>query len=400
MVGEVQREHLYTQKLYPNVNNDDLLEFRIPPNSKGQLDLGNVLLHFTTTIPTPADKNKKIVPQNLLGPKQFSSLEVRVNGEAVARRSCANEYFLGSYFQNYLNYSIDYQTTALRTMGIFDYTQANTSSVSTYSDDLKAAFEHSRNNVVQSKEYEILMPIDSTIFYSNDLLPSNTPVDLSFERMNAASSSVLFESTPVINSVLQLRDVYLLVPFKKDEHLFQLERNAIQRPIKIQYDEYSIKRFNVPKGTTSVMMSDVISGSLPNKLFWGLQTINSYTGSFEESSSRFNRNGLIKANMYINGKEANDFPVTMSESHVSLPFVKFLENANQHQNGYLSRTISLIEFEQCNFILSSSIEPGTTGSVSFEFDFKTPLTNDLVLITCSVFDKTMRLDHQRNFQIT
>ena len=122
---ENKREHLYTQKVYPNVNNDDHLEFRIPPNSKGQIDLGNVMLHFKVDFPDPKTQDYKILPQNFLGPKQFSSLEVRVNGEAVTRRSCANEYFLGSYFQNLLNYSVDYQISAFRSFGIFDYAQEN-----------------------------------------------------------------------------------------------------------------------------------------------------------------------------------------------------------------------------------------------------------------------------------
>ena len=50
---------------------------------------------------------------------------------------------------------------------------------------------------------------------------------------------------------------------KRDEDMFRLERNAIQRPLKINFDDYVIKRFNIPKGTTSVMMSDLIAGPLP-----------------------------------------------------------------------------------------------------------------------------------------
>ena len=50
------REQLSTQKIYPIINNDDLLEFRIPPNSKGQLDLRNVMLHFTTSLPSVDDE--------------------------------------------------------------------------------------------------------------------------------------------------------------------------------------------------------------------------------------------------------------------------------------------------------------------------------------------------------
>jgi len=400
MASEENREHLYTQKLYPTVNNDDLLEFRIPPNPKGQLDLANVKLHFMATIATPSTQNIDISPQNFFGPKQFSSLELRVNGEAVSRRSCANEYFLASYFQNFLNYSLDYQTSAKRPMGIFDYTNASTVQIKAFPAAEKIGFKNSRSNVINTKEFEILMPIDSTIFYANELLPSNTPLDLSFERMGGASSAILHDDSAVDNATLTLEDCYLLLPFKRDEALFQLERNAIQRPIKLRYDEYVIKRFNLPKGTSNVMMSDILAGNLPNKLLWGLLSMDSYTGTFKQSSTRFNRGGLVKANMYINGKEATGYPVSMSESHVTLPFTKFLENANQYQNGYLSRTISLIEFEQGNFILSQTINPGTSGSVSFEFEFESALNKDMVLITCGIYDKTMRLDHQRNFQIT
>ena len=60
------REHLYTQKLYPTVNNDDLLEFRVPANSRGQLDLGNVKLHFKAHLDIPLNVGDKIVPQNFL----------------------------------------------------------------------------------------------------------------------------------------------------------------------------------------------------------------------------------------------------------------------------------------------------------------------------------------------
>ena len=55
--------------------------------------------------------------------------------------------------------------------------------------------------------------------------------------------------------------------------MFRLERNAIQRPLKINFDDYVIKRFNIPKGTTSVMMSDLIAGPLPGYVRHILQKI-------------------------------------------------------------------------------------------------------------------------------
>ena len=197
-----------------------------------------------------------------------------------------------------------------------------------------------------------------------------------------------------------MRDVYLLIPFKRDEELFRLERNAIQRPIKVKYDDYSIRRFNVPRGTTNVIMSDVIAGPLPEKLYWGLQSIKSYTGpDFDNDSTTFSRNKLIKTNLYINGKTVDGFPIAMSGNFACLPFVNFLENSNQQLNGFLSQTITMLEFVNWNFLLSSTIEL-ESGALSFEFEFESELDKDLVLITCGIGGKTMRLDNHRNFQIT
>ena len=398
---EQKREHLYTQKLFPTINNDDLLEFRIPPNQKGQLDLSNILLHFVIDLPSPADKTVKIIPQNFLGPKQFSSVEVRVNGEAVTRRSCANEYFLSSYFNYLINYSIDYQNSAMRSVGIYDYAQEKTSSIAKWNETIFNKFSSNRASFgTPQTKFEVIMPIDSTIFYTNDLLPSNTSLDLSFERLKASSSSILSKSTAISDSVMELKDCYMMLPFKRDEAMFQLERNAIQKPLKIKYDDFIIKRFNVPRGTDSVMMSDIISGQLPYRIFWGLQDMASYTGSFYNSSTRFNRNSVNKVNIYVDGKEGDDFPLTMSQDMVGLPFIKFLQSTNQLQNGYMSRTLNLIEYRDSNCIFSTSLDPDSSASLSFEFGFDSVINQDLVLIVCCLYDRTMKIDHRRNFQIT
>lgn len=188
------RENLYTQKIFPTVNNDDLLEFRIPPNTRGHLDLNRVKLHFIATLNTPDDSHL-IAPQNFFGAKQFSSLEVRLNGEAVTRRSCANEYFLASYFQHMLNYTTDYQMSGLKPHGIFDATQLLTSSLdASAEEDTQKLLSKYRRQIRASNDIEIMMSLDSSIFYSDDLLPSQTSLDLSFERANASFSGILYKT--------------------------------------------------------------------------------------------------------------------------------------------------------------------------------------------------------------
>ena len=124
----------------------------------------------------------------------------------------------------------------------------------------------------------------------------------------------------------------------------------------------------------------------------------SYIGSYYSSSTRFNRNKLTKANLYINGKEADDYPVTMSETHVVLPYSKFLENINQNLNGFLSQVTKMNYFTDSNFLLSATIEQ-ETGSLSFMLEFEEEVDEDLVLITCGTYEKTMKIDHNRNFKI-
>jgi len=398
-MSETGIEHLYTQRLYPTVNNDDLLEFRIPPNTRGHLDLTNALLHFVAKVPDNSDKNVNVRGQNYFGPKQFSSLEVRVNGEAVSRRSCANEYFLGAFFQYTSNYAIDYQISALRQVGIFDSNHPTSSEVAGLSATTKADYDQGRTNPVGGNEYEIIMPIDSTIFYSNDLLPSNTAIDLSFERTSAKLCSLVSADKTQTDSKIELKDVYLDLPYKKSDQLFQLERNAVSRPIKIRYDDYVIKRFNIPKGTNSVMLNNLLNGQLPGKLFWGIQTMDSYNGNFNSSSTRFNRNKSIKANLYLDGKEVDGYPVSFTGTHVAQPYVKYLKNTNQYLNGSLSRMVDYTEYSKFSFIHTNSFDQSESGSLSFEFGFSEDTNSDLVLITCSIYDRTMKLDHNRNFQI-
>ena len=107
-------EYIY-HKVFPSVNNEDLLEFRIPPNVKNQMHLENTVLHFACEIPT-IKEGLEVLPENFLGPKQFSSLEIRINGDPVSRRSCSNEYFLGSYFQNLASFNAGYRSTACQTI--------------------------------------------------------------------------------------------------------------------------------------------------------------------------------------------------------------------------------------------------------------------------------------------
>ena len=395
-------EYIY-HKVFPSVNNEDLLEFRIPPNVKNQMHLENTVLHFACEIPN-IKEGLEVLPENFLGPKQFSSLEIRINGDPVSRRSYSNEYFLGSYFQNLASFNAGYRSTACQTMGIFDNFNFTTRYLKKCREaDAYQQMVNPRRDILKNfRNYEIMMPIDSSIFYSNNYLPSNTPMELSFERAKSTCSLILGDDVSndeidTLPKILDLEDVYLLVPFTKHEKTHQLEKH-VSRPIKIKYDDYVINRFNLTTGSNTVRIANALYGNFPKKIFWGLQELVAYTGSFTDSSTYFGRFEQTKASIYIDGNMVSGYPVTMSAHGTMQPYQKFLENTNKFLNCYAGKTLGPFEF-QTNFLHSATLCPDNSGTITFDFDFENPVTKDLVLITCSVFDRKIELDNVRNFKV-
>ena len=389
-------KNTYYQKLYPTVNNEDLLEFRIPPNVKGNMCLSDVLLRYIIRLPKIETPNIDVVPENLLGHKQFSSLEVRINGDAITRRSCSNEYFLGAYFQYQTNFSTDYACTSCNPIGYFDTGEFST-------DELKVTPKavSGRKGINDDFVYEIVMPIDGSIFTSNQNLPTNTAVELSYERADSKFSTLL-SNTSTSNptpTVLPLDDAYILVPYTLDAELQEAEKIAVSQPLKINYDDYTINRFNIPKDSPNIRLANVVSGPLPGKIFYGIMELDSYTGSFSKPSSRFEPFGVKKSTLYVDGNVLSGYPIQIEENAITIPYVRFQENTNRFMNCYSSRVLSQKDFKNYHFLFSAKLDGSSSGSLTFEFDFDKAPEKDLVLITCCIYNRTLELDNFRNFKI-
>ena len=398
MFRDLER-NTYFQKLYPTVNNEDLLEFRIPGNTKANICLSTVLLRFVVQVPQ-IDNAEVLYPDNFIGHKQFSSVEVRINGDAVSRRNCSNEYFLSAYFQYLINFSSDYLTTSCSSIGVIDnyaVGEAELSQDSPLSTNIKLL----RQGINDDFKYEIVMPIDASIFTSNQALPTNTPVEISFERAQTKVSTVLIEScvTTTVPNVLDLEDAYIIVPYKIDEDMHNMEKTAAERPIQLKYDDYSINRFNISKDSPNVRLANVLTGQMPTKIFYGIMDLSAYTGDFNKPSTCFSRKGVKKATLYVDGNVLSGYPISVDESSVSIPYIRLQENINRYMNCYSSRVISQRDFKNYYFIYSAVLDPTSSGSLTFEFDFEKEPEGDFILITCCVFEKTLEIDSFRNFKI-
>ena len=392
----------YYQKLFPSVNNEDLLEFRIPPNQKSHMCLSNVMLRFIIRIPQPQEQNIHLFPDNYLGAKQFSSLEIRINGEAVSRRNCANEYFHSINMQYISNFAIDYAITSCRPIGLFDDAGYNTDDFldATNGPQRVKHVTKERSGINKDYVYEIVMPIDSSIFTSNDKLPSKTPIELSFERCKSKVSTILSGVTEsTTESVFDLEDPFLIVPFVQDLEMEEKERTATSSAIKLQYDDYVINRFNITKHSPNVRLPNAITGTLPRKIFYGLMPLANFAGDINQPSTVFKRHSVKKTTLYVDGNVLSGYPISLGENAVTIPYVRFQQNINRYMNCYASRSIMMKDFRDFTFLYSAELDPSTSGSLTFEFDFEEAPTDDLVLVTCCLYDRTLEIDSFRNFQV-
>lgn len=167
----------------------------------------------------------------------------------------------------------------------------------------------------------------------------------------------------------------------------------------MKFDDDVINRFNIPKDSPNARLANVIAGPLPSKIFWGVMDLKAYSGSFELESCHFRSFGLRKTTLYIDGNVLSGFPVSTTENAVSIPYTLFLTNTNRYMNSYSARTITQSDYKNNHFIYSANLEAYESGSLTFDLDFAESLTDDLVLITCCVYEKTAEIDNFRNVKI-
>ena len=108
---------------------------------------------------------------------------------------------------------------------------------------------------------------------------------------------------------------------------------------------------------------------------------------------------MKKTTLYVDGNVLSGYPISLGENAVTIPYVRFQQNINRYMNCYASRSIMMKDFRDFMFLYSAELDPSTSGSLTFEFDFEEAPTDDLVLVTCCLYDRTLEIDSFRNFQV-
>ena len=392
--------NIYPAKAYPKLNNEDILEFQVP-QSKFQVQLSEVYLHFIVHIDQSKISGGDLIPQNWFAAKQFSSVEIKLNDESVSRRSMPHEYALSAYINSLVNYSKGLVKSGCRSIGVFDDSNLVTTQIEAMvKKGAWTRYIRERKSISDTYAYEIIMPIDNTLFYSDNLLPSGQKWSLSFERAETKYSTLVTDTGADVTDVpkvLPLEDVYLMIPYTADEKMKRRESNWINKPIALHYDKYQLQRYSLESGTNYFRLPNIINGKLPKALFFGILTDKSYFGSFTESSTLFKRHSLIEVDLLQNGTSMPGMPMKMSDDHVTIPYVRFLQLTGKFLEKNTTSVVSLQAYNDYNFLQCATFPEDSTGSLSVELSFTTNVPEGLILVVFSIYDVKMEIDKFGNF---
>ena len=402
IISETTMTIKHYARIYPRINNENILDFQIP-GSRYQVQLNEVQLHFKIQIPAkPGGKTWEIIPQNWFGPKQFSSMEVKINDEIVANRSMANEYFLASYFNTIVSYQKGAVASGCNTMGIFDYDNMNQVYLS--------QLAHFDTWVTKRKlmsttgyDFEIVMPLQNTIFFSENVLPSNLKWSVCFERAKSVLSCLSTKQSPdmandYLKTVFELEDVFLSIPYLEHKKTQEREANWSVKPLTIHYDNYDVNRFVIPSGSTNCRLTNLLNGNLPKAIIFGIIKEDAYLGDYTLNSTLFSNKGVRKMDIKVDGRSVAGCPYENSEVYCSIPYVRLMELIGQYGNPDVGSVMNMREFKSGHYLHCAYLD-NQIGSLSVEMEFNANVPDGYILIICGIRETDMKIDKFGNFEI-
>jgi len=389
------------QALY---NTSSTLEFIIQAD-KDFILASDVYLNFSIVI------DKHYISDNQVD-KLFDSVEVIIGSEKVSSRSNSNEYFLSSFFRTKANHPSDHFSNMLRPSGWWSNINNETEEIlAQLTKDSTSVIVNARtkdvqrdsNNLVTGRVYNFSTQIRSPLFQQMKPLPSNVPIQINFKRarpeifvLKCSSDSEKYYNThniDIINPYLEVTAI------RSDKWSKKLDFNT-RGTISYDIEESVIRTQIMETGINHVNFSATSGGKLPSMIFAAITTPSAFSGDETLSATRFQQHGLSKFEIFVDNTPLPGSLV--NTANIIEPYTKFYRQCKMMPNFYAGRIMSTQDFKQTNMMFAYDLsEIGQeSGWLSVKLDFKENLDENLLLVVCMIYDKTITFDKDRNVQMT
>ena len=387
-------------------NTDVPLEFSVPGTSDQYLDPSNVFLYLkvklvnadgSSALPSP-DDHLVYTETNFLY-TCFSQIEVFLNETSLG--SSAASYPYRSYIEHLLNYSDDAKQSHLQSCGFYSFKDI---------EKHQSRCAKSRNNT-----YEYYGRINGDIFSQERLILPSVDTRVRFVRATAPFAlgvlSAANATTAAPKPTFQLLDAYLYVRKVKlapQRHL-DIEKSLLETTAKYPIRRIETKIFNFTQGLSNINISNIVNGSLPQKVIIGIVEHDAYSGSYTKSPFKFTHFGLRAISLHVNGQpygrsyemiydgvnslcsrpfyDLISNTVTCSDNGTGIDLNSYVENSNLYAYD-LTPDLSASNASHLNIVRK--------GTLGLSLTFDKALTSPISVLVYLEHPQLVEIDRVRN----
>jgi len=351
--------------------------------------------------PIEATETPSVV--NLFPQSIFKQVECQINGTEVCDLSTPT-YAYKSFLETHLTYSESAKKTHLQ-CSLYEKDEVKKEEVT----DKTNEGSKNRADKAIGKEFFFSNIIHSDFFQSEKYLIPNTDVHLKFIR-NEDAFSIL--GPKAIKYMVNVKNLKLLVRKVKIEPSIHnaIESQLASNPAIYNITRSNIRTFQVPSGTSSLDIPNVIQGNLPRSVHIGFVSTEAFNGAQDKNPFYFNHNGINNFNIKINGVPV--CPTALQPKFATGEYVReyrwFLDNLGIHHENE-SNGINMEEFKHNTCIWNFDLTPDLcnsfhlhetrTGSIDVAFSFGTSPTKALTMIVYACYNSSIAIDVDRNVKV-
>ena len=249
------------------------------------------------------------------------------------------------------------------------------------------------------------------LFHQPRLILSGCNVKLKLFR-NSVESVIKKDTADNARLVVQIEETYLnvrRVKLSPHEHL-HIESTLTKVAAKYPITRVELKTFTISSGINSLMLNNIVSGKLPNRIIYGLTKHTNFIGSHTKPNFIFNHHNIKSTAVYINGSQFTQ-PLncvfsdvaTERSRHVRAYYSLFHElsesgdlvdiSYDEYKNSSCLYSVDITQ-DRCTDI-TRHLNPIKSGNMALLFEFDNALVDPLTVVVYLEYSGLIQLDKAR-----
>ena len=341
---------------------------------------------------------------NLFPQTLFKQVECQINGTEVCDLSTPT-YSYKSFLETHLTYSDAAKNSHLQCSMYEKDTVGKEETLDLVAN--KGA--KSRAEKTRGHKFYFSNIIHSDFFQSEKYLIPNTDIKLKFVRNEDTFSLLGPKATKCKIVVHNLRLAVRKITVDPSVQS-SIESQLAVTPAIYNITRSNIRTFQIPTGTTSLEIPNVIQGNLPRSIHIGFVSNEGFNGDQDKNPFYFNHNNVNNFNIKINGVPVcpTPFQPDFSTNNYVREYRWFLDNLGIHHENE-TNGISLEEYKtnSCfwNFDLtpdlcnSFHLHETKTGSIDVTVGFSTAPAKPIYMLVYACYNSSIAIDSERNVKV-